>query len=104
MSHKLACYLVKQGILTAEQVEQAQAALTDPMESPMASMIRMREIDDVGLARWLSTRFALPLVNLARDARLNMYRHRGFWACMDTQRDREQLTKLVESGNPPWLR
>ena len=45
-----------------------------------------------------------PLVKLARDAQLNMYRHRGFWACMDTQRDREQLTKLVESGNPPWLK
>jgi glucose-1-phosphate cytidylyltransferase len=45
-----------------------------------------------------------PLVQLARDAQLNLYRHRGYWACMDTQRDREQLTKLVESGNPPWLK
>ena len=44
-----------------------------------------------------------PLVKLARDGQLNMYRHRGFWAGMDTQRDREQLTRLVESGNPPWL-
>ena len=45
-----------------------------------------------------------PLVRLARDGQLNIYKHRGFWGCMDTQRDREQLTKLVESGNPPWLR
>jgi len=45
-----------------------------------------------------------PLVRLARDGQLNIYRHRGFWACMDTQRDREQLTRLVESGDPPWLR
>jgi glucose-1-phosphate cytidylyltransferase len=44
-----------------------------------------------------------PLVKLARDGQLNIYRHPGFWACMDTQRDRDQLTKLVESGNPPWL-
>ena len=45
-----------------------------------------------------------PLVKLARDGQLNIYRHRGFWACMDTQRDHEQLTRLVESGDPPWLR
>jgi glucose-1-phosphate cytidylyltransferase len=44
-----------------------------------------------------------PLVRLARDGQLNIYRHRGFWACMDTQRDREHLTKLAESGSPPWL-
>jgi glucose-1-phosphate cytidylyltransferase len=42
-------------------------------------------------------------VRLARDRQLNIFRHRGFWACMDTQRDREYLTKLVESGKPPWL-
>ncbi|MEI9959676.1 MAG: sugar phosphate nucleotidyltransferase [Limisphaerales bacterium] len=45
-----------------------------------------------------------PLVRLARDGGLNIFRLDGFWACMDTQRDREQLTKLVESGNPPWLK
>ncbi len=45
-----------------------------------------------------------PLVKLAKDGKLNIYKHSGFWACMDTQRDREQLTKLAESGNPPWLK
>lgn len=44
-----------------------------------------------------------PLVKLARDGQLNIHKHRGFWACMDTQRDREHLTRLVEAGNPPWL-
>jgi glucose-1-phosphate cytidylyltransferase len=45
-----------------------------------------------------------PLVNLARNGQLGIFRHSGYWACMDTQRDREQLTKLVESGSPPWLK
>jgi len=45
-----------------------------------------------------------PLVRLARDGLLNIFRLQGFWACMDTQRDRELLIKLVESGNPPWLK
>lgn len=43
-----------------------------------------------------------PLINLARDGRLSMYKHRGYWACMDTQRDRDQLNKLWASGNAPW--
>ena len=43
-----------------------------------------------------------PLVKLARDGELSMYKHRGFWACMDTQRDREHLNKLWASGQAPW--
>ena len=45
-----------------------------------------------------------PLVKLARDGQLNIHKHRGFWGCMDTQRDRDQLTQLVESGKAPWLK
>jgi glucose-1-phosphate cytidylyltransferase len=45
-----------------------------------------------------------PLVRLARKGELSMYRHRGFWACMDTQRDKEQLETLWASGERPWTR
>ena len=44
-----------------------------------------------------------PLVKLARDGQLSIYKHRGFWACLDTQRDREYLEKLWASGKPPWI-
>ena len=43
-----------------------------------------------------------PLVRLANDGQLSIQRHRGYWACMDTQRDREQLEKLWASGKAPW--
>ena len=43
-----------------------------------------------------------PLVKLADDGQLSMYKHRGYWACMDTQRDRDQLNKLWTSGQAPW--
>jgi glucose-1-phosphate cytidylyltransferase len=43
-----------------------------------------------------------PLVRLARDGQLAIRAHRGFWACMDTQRDREQLDHLWASGKAPW--
>jgi glucose-1-phosphate cytidylyltransferase len=43
-----------------------------------------------------------PLTRLARDRELNISKHRGFWYAMDTQRDREHLNKIWESGNAPW--
>jgi glucose-1-phosphate cytidylyltransferase len=43
-----------------------------------------------------------PLAHLTRDGQLSVYKHGGFWACMDTQRDREQLEKLWSTGQAPW--
>ena len=43
-----------------------------------------------------------PLENLAADGQLMVYRHNGFWKCMDTQRDRMQLEKMWQEGNAPW--
>lgn len=44
-----------------------------------------------------------PLVNLAKDNQLHLYKHSGFWACMDTQRDRDYLNQLWNSGKAPWM-
>ncbi len=43
-----------------------------------------------------------PLENLAADGQLMAYHHRGFWQCMDTQRDKQQLEDLWASGTAPW--
>jgi len=43
-----------------------------------------------------------PLENLARDGQLMAYRHDGFWAAMDTLRDKHVLQKLWDSGDRPW--
>jgi len=43
-----------------------------------------------------------PLVKLAHDGGLSMHHHRGYWSCMDTQRDFETLNKLWSSGKAPW--
>jgi glucose-1-phosphate cytidylyltransferase len=45
-----------------------------------------------------------PLEGLARDGQLMAYRHDGFWAAMDTLRDKNQLDALLGSGEAPWLR
>lgn len=43
-----------------------------------------------------------PLEEIAKQGQLMAYNHNGFWQCMDTQRDKQLLEKLWESGNAPW--
>jgi len=43
-----------------------------------------------------------PLERLARDGELAIFRHNGFWHCMDTYRDMEQLNEIWATGNAPW--
>ena len=43
-----------------------------------------------------------PLASLARDGELSVYRHNGFWAAMDTLRDKTQLERMWSSGEAPW--
>ena len=44
-----------------------------------------------------------PLETLAATGQLMAYRHRGFWHCMDTQRDKKQLEEMIAAGNAPWM-
>lgn len=43
-----------------------------------------------------------PLERLAAGGQLSVYRHDGFWQCMDTFRDLQQLNQLWESGEAAW--
>lgn len=43
-----------------------------------------------------------PLEGLAHDGELAVYRHAGFWAAMDTLRDKNVLESLWASGEAPW--
>ena len=45
-----------------------------------------------------------PLETVARMGELVAYRHEGFWQCMDTKRDRDNLEEQWESGNVPWIK
>ena len=45
---------------------------------------------------------AAPLERLAHDNQLMAYRHDGFWAAMDTLRDKNNLEALWASGQAPW--
>jgi glucose-1-phosphate cytidylyltransferase len=39
---------------------------------------------------------------LVKDGQLMTFRYEGFWAPMDTLKDRETLEQLHQSGSPPW--
>jgi len=43
-----------------------------------------------------------PLEKVAETGELMAFHHDGYWQCMDTRRDRDQLEALWESGHAPW--
>lgn len=43
-----------------------------------------------------------PLETVASEGELIAYKHNGFWQCMDTQRDKQQLESLWTTGKAPW--
>jgi glucose-1-phosphate cytidylyltransferase len=43
-----------------------------------------------------------PLEKMAAEGQLSVYRHDGFWAAMDTLRDKNFLEDLWGSGKAPW--
>lgn len=43
-----------------------------------------------------------PLSSLVNDGELKAFVHHGFWQCMDTLREKQQLEKLWESEKVPW--
>jgi glucose-1-phosphate cytidylyltransferase len=45
-----------------------------------------------------------PLTTLAVRGELQVFRHTGFWACMDTQRDHDALEELWSARRAPWTR
>jgi glucose-1-phosphate cytidylyltransferase len=43
-----------------------------------------------------------PLEQIANEGQLMVYKHNGFWACMDTLRDMEYLNRLWVENKAPW--
>lgn len=43
-----------------------------------------------------------PLETISREGQLVAYRHDGYWQCMDTLRDVQNLDYLWQTGQAPW--
>jgi len=44
-----------------------------------------------------------PLEQVASMGELMSYNHTGFWQCMDTKKEKEDLESLIASGEAPWM-
>ena len=44
-----------------------------------------------------------PLSVLAKEGKLFSYKHHGFWKCMDTLRDKNELDNLAKKDKIPWF-
>lgn len=43
-----------------------------------------------------------PLESLAKEGQLVSYIHNGFWQCMDTKREKDELENMWNTGDAPW--
>ena len=43
-----------------------------------------------------------PLETMAEIGQLMAYKHEGFWQCMDTVREKQQLENMWQTGSAPW--
>jgi glucose-1-phosphate cytidylyltransferase len=44
-----------------------------------------------------------PFRRLIRERRLSSHKYDGFWACMDTYKEKQTLDDLYHRGDAPWL-
>jgi glucose-1-phosphate cytidylyltransferase len=44
------------------------------------------------------------LQELAHNNELRVFRHEGFWQCMDNVRERDYLNELYREGKAPWMK
>ncbi len=51
--------------------------------------------DETILERW-------PMEQLAKEGELMSYQHNGFWQCMDTLWEKQQLEHMLHKGKAPW--
>ncbi len=45
-----------------------------------------------------------PMSQCAADGEMQVYRHDGFWQCMDNQREYQLLNRLWDDGAAPWTK
>lgn len=44
-----------------------------------------------------------PFGRLIEERRLSSHKYEGFWACMDTYKEKQTLDDLYHRGNAPWI-
>jgi glucose-1-phosphate cytidylyltransferase len=45
-----------------------------------------------------------PITKVVKTKNLAAFKHRGFWFCMDTLRDKKVLEEMIKNKKSPWLK
>jgi glucose-1-phosphate cytidylyltransferase len=89
----------------------ANGRVSEFIEKPQATggrisggffVCRRQVFDYLDPRRENETLEAEPLKTIAREGKMAMYPHDGFWQCMDTYRDYALLNDIYEKGKAPW--
>jgi glucose-1-phosphate cytidylyltransferase len=105
---KVASFLSVRPAIPGHLVAQRENGLVTSLTSPRKSGLRVNggffifrhEIFDfIGKGEELVEQ---PFQRLIRHGQLIAYPHEGFWAPMDTLRDRQELESLYAQGRAPW--
>ena len=60
--------------------------------------------EKAGMADWVGANLeSNVLPELAARGQLYTWQHHGFWKSMDTSKDQQEMERLGETGEPPWL-
>lgn len=108
-SGKVACFLAVRPNFSYHLVNFDQTGLVNGLKTSEQSEIWInggyfifkREVFDYMRAG--EELVAEPFRRLIDDGQLVAYRHTGFWASMDTLKDKQLLEDMVERGETPWL-
>ena len=105
---KVASFLSVRPAIPGHLVSQRENGLVTSLTSPRESGLRVnggffifrQEIFDfIGTGEELVEQ---PFQRLIKHGQLIAYPHEGFWAPMDTLRDRQELESLYAQGRAPW--
>ena len=74
-----------------------------------AQIMKRNQMEDTKHIKISEYNYPLPDERIAKfplavrdQSKLMVYRHDGFWKCMDTQRDKMQLEQMWQEGNAHW--
>lgn len=107
----------KIGTITAVSIDQAKGVMTVKDDGCITSFREKQDVDSYiingGFMIFSPKIFDYiegddtvfenePLKTLAKEGELMSYFHKGFWQCMDTQREKQKLEQLWADKEAPW--
>ena len=100
---------MKQNLIKFEEREEhlkrrmtsIQARLTGEQRARRAGVVRIIDRRITTMDEMLERE---PINRALKNSEISAFKHFGFWKCMDTLRDKNELEKIFRNGEVPWLK